>query len=307
MKVNRQMGILTLLVQKGKMTAPELAQRFEVSRRTIQRDVEDLCIAGIPVVTTQGGDGGISVAEGFNLDSGLLKPEELRHVLTGLKGLGSVSESSKINSLIQKLSLKDDALPLKDDMVIDLASHYKTSLSQKIELIRKGISENRRIAFDYYSQNGKSNRKTEPCLITFKWSAWYVLGFCCESQDFRLFKLNRLWNAQLLDEVFVPKTVPDEKLDDPFSDESKVTLLFDPDVEYLLVEAYGPHSYEIQEDGRLKATLGYTNSEYIFSWILGFGSRVQILSPPDLAEKHKETARKILAGYEHDNQLSGLV
>ena len=307
MKINRLVGILTLLLQKGKTTAPLLAERFEVSRRTIQRDIEDLCMAGIPVVTTQGGDGGISLVEGFQLDSRLLEPEELQSVLTGLKGLGSVSDSHNMNRLIQKLSPGEVNLSRREELIIDLASHYKSSLSEKIDLLRKAITHKHLIAFEYYSPSGKSTRKVEPYVITYKWAGWYTLCFCLDSQDFRLFKLNRLWDLKVLEEHFTPRTLPDEKvyLDQTFKDEFQVTLLIAPSAEYLLIETYGPGSYQVQEDGWLKATISYTTPEYILSWILGFGDRVKVLSPQEMVKKHKDAALKILMAYEHDSQLSG--
>ncbi len=309
MKIDRQMGILTILLQKGKVTAPELALRFEVSRRTIQRDIEDLCMAGIPIVTTQGGDGGIRIADGFSLDRSLLKPDELQNVLIGLRSLGSVSDTARIEELVLKLSPKDAPLQITDSIVIDLSSHYKNSLSEKITLFKTAISKNLRVTFDYYSPGGRTSRVVEPYLITFKWSAWYVLCFCCISQEFRLFKLNRLWKAHLTDESFTPRTIPDDKkdLDEIFKDDAQITLLFDKSAEYLVIEAYGPESYEIQEDGKLKATISYTNRDYILSWVLGFGDKVKVLSPSDMVQAHQDIAKKIINRYEHDNQLSGSI
>ncbi len=309
MKIDRQMGILTILLQKGKVTAPELALRFEVSRRTIQRDIEDLCMAGIPIVTTQGGDGGIRIADGFNLDRSLLKPDELQNVLIGLRSLGSVSDTARIEELVQKLSPKDAPLQITDSIVIDLSSHYKNSLSEKITLLKTAILKNLRVTFDYYSPGGRTSRVAEPYLITFKWSAWYVLCFCCNSQEFRLFKLNRLWKADLTGEAFIPRIIPEDKkdLDEIFKDDAQITLLFDKSAEYLVIEAYGPDSYEIQEDGRLKATISYTNRDYILSWVLGFGEKVKVLSPSDMVQAHQDIAKKIISRYEHDNQLSGSI
>lgn len=309
MKIDRLIGILTVLLQKGRVTAPELALRFEVSRRTIQRDIEDLCMAGIPVITYQGGGGGIGIADGFNLDKSLLKAEELQHVLIGLKSLGSISDNTKIDELIRKLSPKDSPLQIADSIVIDLSSHYKNSLSEKIALLKTAILNKLKVSFDYYSPGGHRNRIAEPYLITFKWTAWYVLCFCCESQEFRLFKLNRLWKAELLDHTFVPKAIPEDKrdLDEVFKDDAQVTLIFDKSVEYLVIEAYGPESYEVQKDGTLKATLGYTNRAFILSWILGFGDKVIVLSPPDMIEAHQKIIKKAISNYEHDNLLSGTI
>jgi predicted DNA-binding transcriptional regulator YafY len=143
MKIDRLLGIITTLLQKGKVTAPYLAEKFEVSRRTILRDLDDICMAGIPIVTTQGGDGGISIAEGYKLDKSILTTGELQSILTGLRSIEGIEKPATIERLVQKLAPNDgksyDGKPydgaivsLRDSIVIDLASHYKNDLSEKI-------------------------------------------------------------------------------------------------------------------------------------------------------------------------------
>jgi len=106
MKIDRLLGIVTILLQRDKVTAPEFVNMFEVSRRTIHRDIDDICKAGIPIITYQGGDGGISIADGYKLDKSVLSVEELQSIITGLKSLGSVSDTARIKKLISKLSPK---------------------------------------------------------------------------------------------------------------------------------------------------------------------------------------------------------
>ena len=81
MKLDRMIGILAVLLQKEKVTAPWLAEKFEVSRRTINRDIERLCMAGIPIVTTRGADGGISIMEGYAIDRTMLTSSDMQAVL----------------------------------------------------------------------------------------------------------------------------------------------------------------------------------------------------------------------------------
>lgn len=303
MRIDRLLGITTILLQRSRVTAPELAKRFEVSRRTIQRDIDAICRAGIPLITYQGGSGGISIAEGYKLDKNALSLEELQNIITGLKSVGSVTGGTRIERLISKLSPgKDAVVSVRDSIVIDLASHYKASLSDKIEMIKTAISENRLISFDYYSEKGIARRTVEPCIITFKWSAWYVLGYCRDRNGFRLFKLNRLWNYELSGERYDPRQIPVDELnpDDYFTDENKLTVLFDKSVEYRLAEEYGPASYERFEDGKLRLTVGFSNREYMKSWVLGFGDRAKVLEPPDFAEEIRATVKNMLCNYEHD-------
>ena len=300
MKIDRLLGIVTLLLQRGKTTAPELARRFEVSTRTIFRDVEDICKAGIPVVSMQGGGGGICIADGYRLHHSALTSDELQNIITGLKGVGSVSDSARIEQLIAKLSPGGQSVvSVKDSIVIDLASHYKASLSEKIGLIKSAVSANRMLGFDYYSEKGCMNRVIEPYFITFKWSAWYVFGYCPDKGDFRLFKLNRLWNPLMLDSSFAPRLIPGDEaeLEEYFEDSYIATVLFDRSVEYLIVEEYGPDSYETTVDGRLKLTLRYTNDRFIKRWILGFGDKAVVLEPRGLAAEIRDIVENMNQNY----------
>ncbi len=303
MKIDRLLAIVTILLQQERVTAPVLAERLEVSRRTIHRDIDDICKAGIPVATSQGANGGISIAEGFKLDKNVFTTDELQDIITGLNSLQSVSDTVKIQSLISKLNAGRNAdNPISGKIHIDLASHYKTSITDKINLFKKAIVEKRLVSFDYYSEKGHFKRKMEPYSIFFRWAAWYVLGYCVNRNDFRLFKLNRIWNHTVLDEFFSPREIPEQKLDFDhcFSDQNQITILFDPAVKYRIVEEYGPHCYTADEDGKLLFKTGYTNRDFIITWILGFGDKARVLEPADIAQEIRENAKKILRLYEQD-------
>lgn len=192
MKIDRLIGIITTLQQKKTVTAPYLAEKFEVSRRTINRDIEDICKAGIPIVTTQGVNGGISIMEGFSLDTTVFTEQELAAIFTGLKSLDSVSNSSSAEKLARKIG-GSSAIRLADNMIIDLSSFYKDDLVAKIDSIKLAIKESKCITFHYCYNKGEADKLIEPYLIVLKWSNWYVFGFCKERQDFRMYKLRRLW------------------------------------------------------------------------------------------------------------------
>ena len=132
MKMERLIGILSILLQREKVTAPELAEQFEVSRRTIQRDIESLCRAGIPIATTQGSGGGISIMEGYRVDRTVLTAPEMQAILAGLRSLDSVSGTRRYAQLMEKLSAGNSGLvPGSAHMLIDLSSWYKSSLAPK--------------------------------------------------------------------------------------------------------------------------------------------------------------------------------
>lgn len=298
MKIERLIGIITTLQQKEKVTAPYLAEKFEVSRRTINRDIEDLCRAGIPIVTTQGTNGGISIMEGFALDTTVFTKQELAAVFTGLKSLDSVSTSRSADELASKMGA-GDALDLMDSMTIDLASFYKSSLSSKIELIKRGISEQKCLAFHYYYNKGEEDKIIEPYRICFMWSDWYVFGYCKQRQDFRLYKLRRLWNLQLSEKRYEVREIPDEKLQfgTHMTDDYFVAAIYDPSVKYKLVEEYGPDSFSIMEDGRLYAKWGFSSAENALSWFLGLGDKVKVIEPPEMVEKMRDVLTAISEKY----------
>ena len=163
MKMERLIGILSILLQREKVTAPELAERFEVSRRTIQRDIESLCRAGIPISTAQGAGGGISIMEGYRVDRTVLTHPEMQAILAGLRSLDSVSGTRRYAQLMEKLSAGTGGLvPGGAHMLIDLSSWYKSSLPPKIELIQEAIQQHRTICFAYCSPKGESVRTVEP-------------------------------------------------------------------------------------------------------------------------------------------------
>lgn len=298
MKIERLIGIITTLQQKEKVTAPYLAEKFEVSRRTINRDIEDICRAGIPIVTTQGTNGGISLMEGFALDTTVFTKQELSAVFTGLKSLDSVSHSQSADKLASKMGA-GDTLDLMDCMTIDLASFYKSSLSAKIELIKKGISERRCITFHYYYNKGEDDKLIEPYRIYFMWSDWYVFGFCRQRQDFRLYKLRRLWDLQLGEESYEVRAIPDEKLQFGMhmTDDYFVTAIYDSSVKYKLVEEYGPDSFSVMDNGQLYAKWGFNSAEDALPWFLGLGDKVKIMEPPEMVELMKNTLATISEQY----------
>lgn len=298
MKIERLIGIITTLQQKEKVTAPYLAEKFEVSRRTINRDIEEICRAGIPIVTTQGTNGGISLMEGFALDTTVFTKQELSAVFTGLKTLDSVSFSQNADKLVSKMGAKD-ALDLTDHMTIDLASFYKTSLSSKIELINKAISVRRCICFRYYYNKGEADKLIEPYRICFMWSDWYVFGYCKQRQDFRLYKLRRLWELQLSEEGYEVRTIPNEKLQfgSHMTDEYFVTAIYDSGVKYKLVEEYGPDSFAVMDDGKLYAKWGFNSAEDALPWFLSLGNKVQVIEPPEMIEKMKNILSSISEKY----------
>ncbi|MFT8889764.1 MAG: YafY family protein [Ethanoligenens sp.] len=286
MKIDRMIGILSILLQQEKVTAPYLAEKFEVSRRTINRDIEHLCLAGIPLVTTQGQNGGISIMEGYRIDRTLLTSSDMQAILAGLRSLDSVSGTSRYTQLMEKLSVGASGLLAGDQhILIDLSSWYKSSLAPKIEWIHDAIECAKQISFTYFSPKGESRRTIEPYDLVFQWSSWYVWGWCLNRQDFRLFKLNRITELQngapfKKREAPLPNLTP-EKV---FPHTYQVKALFAPEYKWRLVEEFGLNSFTEQPNGRLLFSFGFTDRDNILSWISTFGSGAELLEPVEFRE-----------------------
>lgn len=302
MKTERLIGILSILLQQEKVTAPRLAREFEVSRRTIQRDIESLCRAGIPISTAQGAGGGISIMEGYRVDRTVLTAPEMQAILAGLRSLDSVSGTRRYTQLMEKLSAGSGVLlPGSAQMLIDLSSWYKDSLAPKIEEIQSAIRQHRTIRFAYFSPKGESVRTVEPYYLLFRWSAWYVWGWCHTRQDFRLFKLNRMTDLAA-GESFSPRPapLPDLEPERVFPAKYRVTVRFEPSCRWRLVEEYGPDSFTTDPDGWLRFTGGFPDADSALSWVLTFGDKAELLQPDQLRRRLGELTSALAARYRRD-------
>lgn len=253
MKLERMIGILSILLQKEKVTAPYLAEKFEVSRRTINRDIEALCMAGIPLVTEPGKNGGVSIMEGYKIDRMLLTTSDMQAVLAGLRSLDSVSGTNRYAQLMEKLSVGTSNLLAGDEHIwINLSSWYKASLSPKIELLHAAIFSGRKVSFTYSAPGGESRRTVEPYDLIFQWSSWYLWGWCEKREDFRLFKLGRMTELQG-GETFTKRAapLPDLSSERVFPRLYQVKAIVEPEYKWRLVEEYGPESFTVQPDGTL--------------------------------------------------------
>ncbi len=297
MKIDRLIGILSVLLQKDTVTAPYLAEQFEVSRRTINRDIEDLCKAGIPIVTRQGTKGGISIMGNYKMDRTLLTSMEMQDILAGLRSLDSINETSRYSQLMEKLSAgSSDFMAGNQSVLIDLSSWYKTSLAPKIEQIREGIDRRIRLEFLYYSPKGTAMRRIEPYYLIFRWSSWYVWGWCIDREDFRLFKLNRMDQMKLSGETFEKRHVllPDLNTEQIFPGGIQVKAVFEPECKWRLVEEFGADCFEELPEGRLLFHGNYTNKENLVTWLLSFRDQVVLLEPEEIREELTESLERML-------------
>lgn len=300
MKIDRLIGILSLLLQKDMVTAPYLAEHFEVSRRTINRDIEDLCKAGIPIVTQQGNGGGISIMDNYKISKTLITNTEMQDILAGLRSLDSVNRTNQYKQLMEKLSVgSSDFLVGDQSVLIDLSSWYKDSLAPKIQLIRNAIDTCHKISFYYYSPGGESLRNIEPYYLIFRWSSWYVWGWCSKREDYRLFKLNRLEQLEITETIFDKRQaiVPDFNAERIFYGGIQVRALFEPECKWRLMEEYGTGCYEELTDGKLLFHADYTNKENLITWLLSFRDKVMLIEPEEIRKELSSALQNALQQY----------
>ena len=300
MKIDRLIGILSVLLQEEKTTAPELAERFEVSRRTINRDIEDLCKAGIPIRTTQGTGGGISIMDGYRMDRTILTSKDMQMILAGLRSLDSVSGSSYYGRLMEKIQAGSSEFIIgRDSILIDLSSWYRETLAPKIETIQDAIGDRRSIRFLYYAPSGESRRTVEPYYLVFRWSSWYLWAWCTDRKDYRLFKLNRMDQVTETDQEFTCREapMPDLSTEKIFSGGIKVKALFTQDMKWRLVEEFGPQCFTETGDGKLLFTAHYTDMENLVTWFMTFGAKAEVLEPAEARDIIRRNAEETLQIY----------
>ena len=301
MKIDRLIGILSLLLQKDRVTTGELAEKFEVSRRTIIRDLEALNMAGIPVAASKGQGGGVYIMEGYRIDRTLISSDDMRSILTGLQSLDSVSGTNRYKQLMDKLSAEGQSAIKADNsgIIIDLARWDKSGLSKKIGLIQGAMENNRKIAFLYYSPKGESMRLIEPYRLIFQWSGWYVWGYCMTRQDYRMFKLSRIRELSETPEPREKRAVPEYQCDKLFhtAGEIEVTVKFDKSVMWLLADEFDADRLRYDKEGNIIIAFTWSDAKSLYSYIMTFGEKAEIIAPKEYREGFKEALDRIREKY----------
>ncbi len=308
MKTDRLIGILSLLLQCDRISAAALAEKFEVSRRTILRDIEALSMAGIPIVTAQGQGGGISIMEGFRIDRTLLSNEDMHSILAGLQSLDSVSGTNRYRRLMEKLSVsRTSTMNTDSHILIDLSSWDKSAVSDKIELLRNALEQREAVAFTYYAPSGDSERVIEPYHLVFQWSSWYVWGYCTAREDYRMFKLTRMANLRGMGKPCAQRDVPEyqcEKLRHTISGTESL-VRFHPSMKWRIIDEYGTEHLQYDADGYLLMIFRWSDVPAFYQYILTFGSMAEILSPESYRQEFRRLLHGITEKYDDRKELCG--
>ncbi len=297
--MNRLFELLLLLIEHKKITAQQLADHFEVSKRTILRDIEKLMIAGVPVQSIQGYAGGITIDESYQFPFSHLNAEEKLFLLAGLTALQSVHKPQEAASLLTKLANRGTTeIPYID---IDLSSWYGSSIRPKIELIKQALATKKQITFTYFKEHLASSKTVSPYQIVFRWSSWYVKAKSRQDDLVKLYKLNRMEDVQISNEPIEAMEAISAEKDFSYPEEKnyELTAVFAIKQKSRLIDEYGIHSFS-EIDGTLHFTKWFANKEYLLSWLLSFGPDVTILKPSEIKEELIERIHFMQLLYEHD-------
>lgn len=300
MKLNRLIGIISILLQKDKTTISELAEKFEVSYRTVIRDIEAINMAGIPIASERGKGGGVYIMSSYKIDRTVLSSEEMQFILTGLQSLDSVSGTNRYKQLMDKLSADSAGIIKSDDtVIIDLAGWDKTGLSKKIEMIKAAMENNETISFRYCAPNGSTEREIEPYHLIFQWSGWYVWGYCLLREDYRMFRLSRLNDLKNTNRKREKRQVP-EYVSDKFyhsPDEIKATVKFHNSVKWRLADDYENIDMNINEHGDITLNLTWSDTESFYRYIASFEDKAEIIAPEEYRKEFKSIIKKMYDKY----------
>ena len=310
MKIDRLVSIIMVLLDKKRISAQELADMFEVSPRTIYRDIDAISMAGIPIHSTPGAGGGFEIMQNYKIDKKFFSADDLSALLMGLSGLsGMMRGSEMVNALAKVKSFipaeKANDIELKANRInIDLSQWAGNSnLQPYLEIIRTALEENRLLSFEYVAHHGsKTARTAEPYQLVLKGSHWYLQGYCHKRNDFRLFRISRMLNLKLSDGAFVPR-----KYEKPVLEFSKILetmqikikirihkSIMDRVLDYCTYEDFTPDG-----DEHYIVDFPFVENDYHYDILLGFGNKCECLEPLHIRENLKQKIQEIACIYEN--------
>ena len=309
------LSITVMLLNKDRVSARELAGKFEVSVRTIYRDIDAINLAGIPVISYPGNNGGFGIMENYKIDRQLLSMTDMVAILSALKGINAALDNREIDNAIHKISSlvpKEKSGELSrqsEQIVIDILPWgYRQKDKDKLRLINKTIWQCSFLTFDYKNTKGETIARTaEPMTLIFKGYTWYLFGYCCIKKDYRLFRLSRMSNLQRMERQFSRREARYNDFIGPGDNHIKpvhLLLKFSPKVASRVEDYFDPEHIAAQSNGDLLVKVSLPDDEWVTSLILGYGEHVEVMEPLHIREKIAEKIEKILAIYKPDIEVS---
>ena len=304
MKIDRLVSIIMILLEKERISAQELAKMFEVSTRTIYRDIEAISMAGIPVLATSGSGGGIEIMKDYKVDKKIFSTDDLSALLMGLSNISGMVRGSEVANALAKVksfipSEKAKSIELKASQIyIDLTPwEGNASVKNALEIIKKALQENRLLIFTYIDGHGtKTSRTVEPYQLVFKSRAWYVQTFCRLKNDYRLFRLSRMTDLKILEETFTPR-----EYQKPFLDFEETARSLQTDIKIRIHKSvldrildFCPYE-RLSQDGEdyYLADYPFFDSDYYYDMLLSLGDKCEILEPAHVREKLKQKIQNL--------------
>ena len=297
MRESRLFRIVYYLLQNGKATAPELAQKFEVSIRTIYRDIDSISSAGIPIYAMQGKGGGISILNDYTLDKSLFSEQEQEQMLTALQGMTATTGKNS-DELLTKLS---GLFQIKSANWIEVDFSdwaHRAPQQDTFNIIKEAIFQRRVISLCYFSGKGnKEKRNVRPIRLVFKSKSWYLYSFCLLRNDYRFFKLTRIKELKMLSETFT-QDFTSTKIEKQIEVENTVAvkLKFDKQAAF---RVYDEFADKVTEDsqGNLYVQVDLPDNEILYSYVMSFSDSVEIIEPQSIREQMKKRLQKMQEKY----------
>lgn len=299
MQINRLFEIVYLLMNKKIVTANEFAKHFEVSQRTIYRDIETLCQAGIPIYTNKGKGGGICLMDQFVLNKSLLSVQEQTDILTALQSFKAANFSDTDQVLTKLNSVFGHNNP--DWIEVDFTNwSSKAEDKDKFQQLKQAILQNQMIQFQYYNSNGQeSSRLLEPRKLLFKGQAWYLYGYCLDKKAYRYFKISRIKGLILTTETFTPLPIEEsveETSDKKYQQLTEVTIKLDASMAYRVYDEFPSEEITQQEDGSFLIHTKLYAGGWIYGYMMSFEDQLELLEPEwlrnNLIDRYKNVLRK---------------
>lgn len=300
MKTSRLFEITTILLNKGTITAKELADRFSVSTRTIYRDIDVLSEAGVPVYMNKGNGGGIYLLENFTINRTLISTQESESLLLAIRTL-QATQYPELDRVLEKLGAIFKDISSQDWVEVDF-SPWGSAANEKNKFndIRQSLMQRKVIRFQYVNAEGqKSSRYAEPEKLMFKDNAWYLVAFCRQRQEHRTFRISRLKRLEILPETFEPKrpsgpTSETKSFPQPLV---KLKLRFQPKALNRLYDYFDDTYITQNDDGSFTMEVALPDGEWVYSYILSFGNLVEVLEPEHVRIAIVERIRQALNIY----------
>jgi len=304
MKLDRLLAITMALLNQPRISATDLAKRFEVSLRTIYRDMEAINQAGIPIVSFAGSDGGYEIMEGYRLEKQVLSLGDFTSICSALRGVRSAMDHSEIDRLIERIgALMPEQNKAKDQIYMDL--DFKPAPNDKVHMgpLHQAIRNLQLISFTYLDTKGtETERKLEPMGLFLKGYIWYVYGYCLTRMDIRVFRLSRIGELKILQKHFVRRDFTLQDVEQQFmkrADFKKVqaVLRFQPEAKTRVRDEFGFDQILVNSDETLSLTTYFSSMERAIQKILSYGSMVKVMEPPALIMDMQRQIQKMVELY----------